>query len=199
MDGPRSRRKPSYSRSPSPDRSRRERSRSPPRRRDDDRPSHREDRSLPRREPLPSRDDRPRYDDRRDQRNDRPNGNGYRNGHANGYSGNGRPAQPPAMSEEARAKAREMAAARLAEMQASAKDISSERAGRLAKLEAEDAERLAQEEELRQKAADGMRGKGTGKAGPGFLLDAHKKLGDQSLGDVIKGRGRAGLVRDRDE
>lgn len=55
------------------------------------------------------------------------------------------------------------------------------------------------EEAARQKAADGAKGKGTGSAGPGFLLDAHRKMGEGSLGEAIKGRGRSGLIRDRDD
>jgi len=84
-------------------------------------------------------------------------------------------------------------------MQASAATISEERASRVARITAEEAEAAAREAEARQKVADGKLGKGTGGSGPEFLLNEYKKLGDQSLGDAIKGRGRATLVRDRDD
>ena len=204
----RSRRRDSHSRSPSPGPSRRERrdtrSRSPPPRRRDDgmdsKPSYpssrRDDDRRP--SPAPRRDDRPRYNDDRRQ-HDSGRSNGYSNG-GRPQNGHSRPTQQSqGLSDEARQKAREAAAARLAEMQSSAKDIATTRAERISKLEAEDAVLLEREEAERKRVADAKSGKGTGRSGPGFLLDEYKKMGDQNLGDVIKGRGKAGLQRGGDE
>ncbi|CAD6586999.1 MAG: RNA-splicing factor [Cyphobasidiales sp. Tagirdzhanova-0007] len=116
-------------------------------------------------------------------------------------NGNGRPYQskPQGMTDEQRTKARENAAARLAEMQSSAATIAAERATRIAKLEAEDAITLEKDMEARQKVADGKKGKGSGQTGPDFLLNQYRNMGDQSLGQVMKGRGKSGLVKDRDD
>lgn len=103
------------------------------------------------------------------------------------------------MTEEQRKKAKETAAARLAAMQSAAEKISKERANRVARIDAEDAATLKAEEEARKAAADGMKGRGSGKSGPEFLLNEYRRLGDQDLGDAIRGRGRASLVRDRDD
>ena len=134
--------------------------------------------------------ERPRYDDNRSRQRSPLQTNG-----------NGRPYQskPQGMTDEQRTKARENAAARLAEMQSSAATIAAERATRIAKLEAEDAITLEKDMEARQKVADGKKGKGSGQTGPDFLLNQYRNMGDQSLGQVMKGRGKSGLVKDRDD
>lgn len=99
------------------------------------------------------------------------------------------------MTEEQRQKAREAAAARLAEMQKDAVDLNISRADRVAKNEAQDAEILAAEEELRKKAAKGL----SSATAPEFMLNEYRKLGDTSLGDAIRGKGRNTMIRDRDD
>lgn len=98
------------------------------------------------------------------------------------------------MTEEQRAKAREAAAARLAAMQKDAADLNVTRADRVARNEAADAEVLAREEAVRQRSSKGLKGQG-----PEFMLNEYKKLGDTSLGDAIKGKGRSTMIRDRDD
>lgn len=107
--------------------------------------------------------------------------------------------RPPALSsngmtEEQRAKAREAAAARLAAMQKDAADLNVTRADRVARNDAADAEVLAREEAARQRSSKGLKGQG-----PDFMLNEYKKLGDTSLGDAIKGKGRSTMIRDRDD
>lgn len=146
------------------------------------------------------RDSPNRYERDRCEGSARTNGqvNGYSNGHANGRAGGTRTTGATTISEEQVAKAREMAAARLAEMQADAASIAAERASRVTKLDAEDAILREQEEADRKRTADGKLGKGSGRSGPDFLLDEYRKAGDQSLGQAVRARGQAGLVRDRD-
>lgn len=98
------------------------------------------------------------------------------------------------MSEEQRAKAREAAAARLAAMQKDAADLDLTRRDRVARNEAADAEVLAREVEQRQLSAKGLKG-----SGPEFMLNEYRKLGDTSLGDAIKGKGKATMLRDKDD
>ncbi|KAK9896820.1 hypothetical protein P389DRAFT_49718 [Cystobasidium minutum MCA 4210] len=98
------------------------------------------------------------------------------------------------MTEEQRAKAREAAAARLAAMQKDAAELNVTRADRVARNKAADAEVLAREEAIRQRSAKGLKGQG-----PEFMLNEYKKLGDTSLGDAIKGKGRSTMIRDRDD
>ena len=95
------------------------------------------------------------------------------------------------------AKAREMAAARLAAMTADADSIAKERASRMSKYAVEDAAAAQEEERDRQRIADGKLGKGSGKTGPDFIIAEQRKV-DASLGDAMRNRGRAGLIRDRD-
>lgn len=101
------------------------------------------------------------------------------------------------VSEEQMAKAREMAAARLAAMTADADSIAKERALRMSKYAVEDAAAAQEEERDRQRIADGKLGKGSGKTGPDFILAEQRKV-DATLGDAMRNRGRAGLIRDRD-
>lgn len=98
------------------------------------------------------------------------------------------------MTEGQRTKARELAAARLAAMQKDAADLHSTRAERVARNEAADAEVLAKEKEQRQQSAKGLKG-----PGPEFMLNEYRKLGETSLGDAIKGKGRGTMIKDRDD
>lgn len=110
--------------------------------------------------------------------------------------GNGQPhrTQASGMSEEQRLKAREAAAARLAAMQKDAAELEVTRADRVARNEAADAEVLAREDEQRQRSAKGLKGQG-----PEFMLNEYRKLGNTSLGDTIKGKGRGTMIKDKDE
>lgn len=152
-------------------------------RRDDGARSNGRQRSSPRRD---------RYDDRSYTRIARPD---YNIRSSSDRSSNRYPSVATGhMSEEQRAKARESAAARLAAMQKDAADLNSTRADRVARNEAADAEVLAMEEEQRQKSAKGLKG-----PGPEFMLNEYRKLGETSLGDAIKGKGRNTMIRDRDD
>ena len=178
----------------------RSRSRSPPSRRrrhlshSRSPPSHRNERRE--QDKYLQYESQPRYN--KSEPHERPPRQSNGNGHVNGYD---RFHQAPSrgMTDEQRATAREAAARRLADMQSSAAAISTERATRIARLEAEDAIALDKDMEEREKVRNGMKGKGSGKSGPEFMLNEYKKLGDQTLGQAIKGRGRTGFIRDRDD
>lgn len=106
----------------------------------------------------------------------------------NGAGGGG------AMIDEQRRKAREAATARLAAMQSDAAMLQSSRAERVAEREAEDASVLESEEAARRKSTNGRQGQG-----PEFMLNEYRKMGEASLGDAIRGKGRGNMIRDRDE
>lgn len=131
---------------------------------------------------------RSRYDDRTDTRSAYANTTHFSGPDRNRSSTTG------TLSEDQRLKAREAAAARLAAMQKDAADLNNTRADRVARNEAADAEVLAKEEEERQRSARGLKG-----TGPEFMLNEYRKLGETSLGDAIKGKGRTTMIKDRDD